>query len=63
MGTNARVKKFKEESLFLFDIAACKCSTFTGYNCPKESKIPFKEQTVLADQRTMYLMCIGSLDL
>lgn len=41
--------------MILFDIAAC--------NFPKESKVPFKEQTFLADQRTMRLMCIGLLDL
>ena len=29
----------------------------------KESKVPFKEQTFLADQRTKRLMCIGSIDL
>ena len=63
MATKARVEKFKEESRFLFDVAACKCSMFTDCNCPKESKVPFKEQTFLADQRTKRLMCIGSLDL
>ena len=63
MATKARVEKFKEESRFLFEIAACKCSALTDCKCPKESKIPFKEQTFLADQRTKRLMCIGSLDL
>ena len=29
IATKARVKKFKEESRFLFDIAACKCYKFT----------------------------------
>ena len=63
MATKARVEKFKEESRFLFNIAAFKCSTFTGCNCPKESKVPFKEQTFPADQRTKRRMYIGSLDL
>ena len=49
--------------MLLFDIAARKCSAFTDCNCPKESKVPFKKQTFLADQRTKRLMCIGSLDL
>ena len=63
IATKARVEKFKEESSFLFDKAACKCSAFTDCNWPKESKVPFNEQTFLADQRTKRLMCIGSLDL
>ena len=61
--TKARVEKFKEESRFLFIIAACKCSTFTDCNYPKESKVPFKEQSFLADQRKKPLICIGSLNL
>ena len=58
IATKARVKKFKEESRFLFDIAACKCYKFTDCKSPKESKVPFKEQTLLADQRKKRLMCI-----
>lgn len=56
-------RQFQRNVSSLFDVAVCKCSTFTDCNYPKESKVPFKLQTFLADQRTKRLMCIGSLDL
>ena len=64
MPTKARVEKFKEESRFCFDIATCncfdatcKCSALTDYNCPNESKVHFKQQTIFADQRTKRSTC------
>ncbi|CAG4928614.1 unnamed protein product [Colias eurytheme] len=59
----ARLKLFKEEAQFLFDIAACKCENFNLCKCPKELKVPILERAFLIDQRTERKMGIGRIDL
>ncbi|KAJ2945333.1 hypothetical protein O0L34_g9424 [Tuta absoluta] len=58
-----KVEIFKKMALKqLFDVAACKCSTFTSCICPKDSKVPPIEQQFLLDQRSERKMIIASLD-
>ena len=52
----------KQESLSLFDIAACNCLDLISCTCPRESKVPELERDFLLDQRNERKMVIGSLD-
>lgn len=61
--TLEKVEKFKMEAKKLFDISACKCTIFKECICPKEIKVPLKEQAFLIDQRTERKMSIGIVDI
>lgn len=57
-----KLKCFRDDSKRrLFDIAACKC-VLTECHCDPARKVPKDEQEFLTDQRTVRLMCIGSVD-
>ena len=55
-------KTFCSEAKNLFDVAACKCK-IGQCQCEKMFRVPAQEQKFLADQRTLRLMCIGSVDI
>lgn len=62
-GYEARTTDFKEEAkASLFDIASCKCLTFSSCTCDKAMKVPLPEQQFLQDQRTKRKMMIGPVD-
>lgn len=46
----------------LFDIAACKCSSFDSCTCSKDKKVPIIERSFLLDQRTNRQVMIGTHD-
>jgi hypothetical protein len=53
----------EEESVKLFDIAACKCGIENkSCSCLKSEKVPVAEQVFLSDQRTERMMMITSVD-
>lgn len=52
----------KQDSLSLFDIAACHCLDFSSCTCPRKSKVPELERQFLLDQRNERNMVIGPLD-
>ena len=54
--------KFKENLTKLFDITFCQCLNFASCCCPKEMRVPKREQTFLTDQRAIRNMHIGELD-
>ena len=54
--------KFKENLTKLFDITFCQCLNFTSCCCPKEMRVPKREQNFLTDQRAIRNMNIGELD-
>ena len=56
-----KFKAFKVDISQLFDIASCKCINMCC-ECPKERKVPLKEQDFLTDQKTDRKMIIGSID-
>lgn len=58
-----RSDDFKTSACRLFDIAACKCVDFESCLCPKERKIPKKEQAFLLDQRSARVGRIGAVDI
>lgn len=60
--TMESVRKFKETSENLFDLAACKCSDFSNCTCERLKKVPLMEQGFLIDQRTQRKMFIGGID-
>ena len=41
----------KQESIVLFDIAACHCLDLINCTCPRDSKVPALERDFLLDQR------------
>lgn len=58
-----KVQTFRQTAMtILFDIAACKCSSFDSCTCSKDGKVPIIERSFLIDQRTNRKMMIGSLD-
>ena len=52
----------KQESLYLFDVAACQCLDFNDCCCSRELKVPLLEREFLTDQRNNRQMIIGGLD-
>lgn len=56
-----KVTVFKEDSLKLFDIAACKCA-INNCSCDAARKVPQREAKFLNDQRTNRKMAIGAID-
>lgn len=63
IGLRSKRDEFVSSAAELFDIAACKCISFSSCNCQKESKVPIIEQPFLLDQRTRRIGRIGSVDL
>lgn len=63
IGLRSKRDDFVSSAAELFDIAACKCISFSSCNCPKERKVPIIEQPFLLDQRTRRIGRIGSVDL
>ena len=62
-GNQARkMLKVKENLTKLFDIAFCQCLNLASCCCPKEMRVPKREQTFLTDQRAIRNMHIGKLD-
>lgn len=59
---DTKIYEFKQNSLKLFDISACKCVSFMKGSCPRENKVSQQEQYFLLDQRTSRKMIIGSID-
>lgn len=59
---NEKLQKFKNNAKRLFDICACKCSTFQSCKCPKERKVPAIEWPFIIDQRNNRKMVIGTVD-
>jgi hypothetical protein len=57
-----KIQKFKDDSLKLFDISACKCKDFELCNCEKSAKVPTAERKFLSDQRGERMMMIGLID-
>ena len=57
-----RALKVKENLTELFDIKFCQCLNFAFCCCPKEMRVPKREQTFLTDQRAIRKMHIGELD-
>lgn len=57
-----KLDDFKRRSKTLFDIAACKCTSFENCFCAQDRKVPIKERHFLIDQRGDRKMMIGSLD-
>ena len=57
-----QLKAFQDESKQLFDVAACKCD-FSMCQCEKLNCVPIQERPFLADQRSLRLICIGSVDI
>jgi hypothetical protein len=47
----------------LFDISTCKCTSFYTCVCPRERKVPTREQAFLTDQRTERKMYISAVDI
>lgn len=56
------LKCFVEESQKLFDVAACKCSSFESCLCLKLKKVPVTERLFLLDQRKDRKMVISGVD-
>ena len=54
--------KVKENLTKLFDITFCQCLNFASCCCPKEMRVPKREQTFLKDQRAIRNMYIEELD-
>lgn len=46
-----KLKCFLESSEKLFDVAACKCTSFESCSCLKPKKVPINERSFLLDQR------------
>lgn len=46
----------------VFDVAACKCTSFESCLCLKPNKVPFNERSFLLDQRTERKMVISGVD-
>ena len=46
----------------MFDIKFCQCLNLASCCCPKEMRVPKREQTFLTDQRAIGNMHIGKLD-
>lgn len=63
IGLRSKRDDFVSSAAELFDIAACKCISFSSCNCPKERKVPILEQPFLLDQRGRRIGRIGSVDL
>lgn len=57
-----KVKCFLESSNKLFDIAACKCTSFENCSCTKPKKVPISERDFLLDQRNDRKMAISGVD-
>lgn len=58
-----KLNDFLAKSRVLFDISSCKCQNINMCECPKERKVPKKEQSFLIDQRTSRKMIIGGVDI
>ena len=54
--------KVKENLTKLFDITFCQCLNFASCCCPKEMRVPKREQTFLRDQRAIRNMYIEKQD-
>lgn len=57
-----KVNCFLESSQKLFDIAACKCTSFETCSCIKPRKVPITERDFLLDQRSERKMVISGID-
>lgn len=57
-----KLQYFLELSEKLFDIAACKCTSFESCSCLKLKKVPINERTFLVDQRNDRKMVISGID-
>ena len=56
------IKKLKENSSHLFDIAACQCADIDSFTCDRDSKVPVVERKFLTNQRGSRQMVIGKID-
>lgn len=57
-----KLKCFLESSKKLFDVAACKCTSFESCSCIKHKKVPVNERSFLLDQRNYRKMVISGVD-
>lgn len=57
-----KLKYFLESSEKLFDVAACKCTSFESCSCLKPKKVPINERCFLMDQRNGRKMVISGID-
>jgi len=57
-----KLKCFLKSSEKLFDVAACKCTSFESCSCLKPKKVPVSERSFLLDQRNDRKMVISGVD-
>lgn len=57
-----KLKCFSVLSEKLFDVAACKCTSFKFCSCLKPKKVPINERNFMLDQRNDRKMAIGGID-
>lgn len=62
MSYQNNLKCFLESSEKLFDVAACKCTSFESCSCLKPKKVPINERSFLLDQRIDRKMVISGVD-
>ena len=57
-----KAQRFEASLKKLFDIARCQCHDFEHCRCAREDKVPQRERSFLADQRSARIMSIGGID-